>query len=392
MRVAGAGASQGTGPMKRSMAAERRGLKKARRLARRREEGERERQGLAEWAWWYEGLEGTSTEEIVATLGSLGIQTDQSRFRDLARAHGTADSVGDAWLAQSTAADHWRDYPWMAALALWPRWAPDVFSLESFARQHLPAGSFTGQDPGTPEEGKRQWEMARAVMDLVAPPSGAPRPDLLDELSDLTLVDLGEWLGTLPYSLAEFGMRDEALESGARRATVRDASSFLGDRAVIFAEAGRRDEALKQAEENLARFPDDVWVRVKAGDVHKHCGDPAMAERMYREAIALTGEADNLIDRADAVLHLVDLLRETGRDAEADALVEAEGDAIDEWAAAQDENECEDNDEEDLPITAPPPMSRAVPPGTVVRSTPKVGRNDPCPCGSGKKYKRCCGS
>ncbi len=24
------------------------------------------------------------------------------------------------------------------------------------------------------------------------------------------------------------------------------------------------------------------------------------------------------------------------------------------------------------------------------RTTPKVGRNDPCPCGSGKKYKRCC--
>ena len=27
----------------------------------------------------------------------------------------------------------------------------------------------------------------------------------------------------------------------------------------------------------------------------------------------------------------------------------------------------------------------------IVRATPKVGRNDPCPCGSGKKYKRCCG-
>jgi preprotein translocase subunit SecA len=24
------------------------------------------------------------------------------------------------------------------------------------------------------------------------------------------------------------------------------------------------------------------------------------------------------------------------------------------------------------------------------RSTAKVGRNDPCPCGSGKKYKNCC--
>jgi SEC-C motif-containing protein len=27
---------------------------------------------------------------------------------------------------------------------------------------------------------------------------------------------------------------------------------------------------------------------------------------------------------------------------------------------------------------------------TVVRASPKPGRNDPCPCGSGKKYKHCC--
>ena len=29
---------------------------------------------------------------------------------------------------------------------------------------------------------------------------------------------------------------------------------------------------------------------------------------------------------------------------------------------------------------------------TVVNTQPKVGRNDPCPCGSGKKYKKCCGA
>jgi preprotein translocase subunit SecA len=28
----------------------------------------------------------------------------------------------------------------------------------------------------------------------------------------------------------------------------------------------------------------------------------------------------------------------------------------------------------------------------VVRASEKVGRNDPCPCGSGKKYKKCCGA
>ena len=29
---------------------------------------------------------------------------------------------------------------------------------------------------------------------------------------------------------------------------------------------------------------------------------------------------------------------------------------------------------------------------TVKRDGIKVGRNDPCPCGSGKKYKKCCGA
>lgn len=28
--------------------------------------------------------------------------------------------------------------------------------------------------------------------------------------------------------------------------------------------------------------------------------------------------------------------------------------------------------------------------GTVVRDAPKVGRNEPCPCGSGRKFKHCC--
>jgi uncharacterized protein YecA (UPF0149 family) len=31
------------------------------------------------------------------------------------------------------------------------------------------------------------------------------------------------------------------------------------------------------------------------------------------------------------------------------------------------------------------------PPRPTVYEKKKVGRNEPCPCGSGKKYKRCCG-
>jgi preprotein translocase subunit SecA len=50
------------------------------------------------------------------------------------------------------------------------------------------------------------------------------------------------------------------------------------------------------------------------------------------------------------------------------------------------------------------PQQAAAPPGTdaepeapkielpIKRELPKVGRNEPCPCGSGRKYKKCCGA
>lgn len=77
--------------------------------------------------------------------------------------------------------------------------------------------------------------------------------------------------------------------------------------------------------------------------------------------------------------------------------------AIDEmsWWAAFDEEENEppgldelEDDEEDEPLLPLPhePFQKYIPPPPpqTVRLPAKVGRNDPCPCGSGKKYKKCC--
>lgn len=57
-------------------------------------------------------------------------------------------------------------------------------------------------------------------------------------------------------------------------------------------------------------------------------------------------------------------------------------------AFRESDDEYDDFDYEpdcDTPII---PMFRNEP---IVNSDPKIGRNDPCPCGSGKKYKKCCG-
>lgn len=48
------------------------------------------------------------------------------------------------------------------------------------------------------------------------------------------------------------------------------------------------------------------------------------------------------------------------------------------WAFATDDEEEEEDDEQNMPL----PFQR---------EAPKVGRNDPCPCGSGLKFKKCCG-
>ena len=55
------------------------------------------------------------------------------------------------------------------------------------------------------------------------------------------------------------------------------------------------------------------------------------------------------------------------------------GSPDDEYGEAEDEEDFEDEDEEDLPAVKP-----------FIREQERIGRNDPCPCGSGKKFKKCC--
>ena len=43
------------------------------------------------------------------------------------------------------------------------------------------------------------------------------------------------------------------------------------------------------------------------------------------------------------------------------------------------------------PPKASPESTPQAKPKQIIRASEKVGRNDPCPCGSGKKYKKCCG-
>lgn len=175
----------------------------------------------------------------------------------------------------------------------------------------------------------------------------------VDEATEYDLMGL---LVDLPFDLARAGMVDEGAELALALSFV-DPGNFLGDRAILLADAGRREEALAQVTENLKSLPFDVWVEIKAGDVYASLGEPGRAEAQYRSVL---GRSDDRYQRAGALDRLVELLSCQDRDAEARALVSAE--------EARERRNAD----------------------TVQRITPKVGRNDPCPCGSGNKYKKCC--
>ena len=174
----------------------------------------------------------------------------------------------------------------------------------------------------------------------------------------------------LALALAGQFVVDEAVRLGDAYAELweENGSLFANDVAVILAQAGRAAEALARVEQNLRRFPDDLWTRIHAGDVYRELGDPARAESAYREAAGLAIELDAPEAAAGAWERLAELLRgQPGRRAEeGDAAREAEA-----WRLARDDDEL-----------LPEEPYRAL----------KVGRNEPCPCGSGRKYKRCCGA
>jgi hypothetical protein len=59
-------------------------------------------------------------------------------------------------------------------------------------------------------------------------------------------------------------------------------------------------------------------------------------------------------------------------------------------ADADDDDSEHWDDDEDAFHHCDDPSCADHAPTTVRRGAPKVGRNDPCPCGSGRKYKKCC--
>jgi tetratricopeptide (TPR) repeat protein len=102
-------------------------------------------------------------------------------------------------------------------------------------------------------------------------------------------------------------------------------------------------------------------VIIKAGDVHDQCGHPEKAVELYEQALE---KAEDPYDKEGVYERLIPLYEKLGKDEEAERIRRME--------------------EQDRETALPWPSSV----GPLRKE--KIGRNDPCPCGSGRKYKKCC--
>src|SRR3972149_2609903 len=154
------------------------------------------------------------------------------------------------------------------------------------------------------------YERVREFYHKLLKEDGSPDIDLYNDMTWYARNDFEGFLLSIPHELSQHGLTDQAVNIGRWFAAFSSQpQSFLRDTACILPDAGRREEAIMQIEENLMRFPEDMWVIINAGDAMYSLGDKESAERYYLKAkkMAVT-RSDNMV----VLERLLDLYRELG--------------------------------------------------------------------------------
>ena len=199
---------------------------------------------------------------------------------------------------------------------------------------------------------------------------------------------LQDWIHDLAWSLNRIGCSDESFLLRASWADILDRFELLGDNLVMLSETDRIEEfeALKTAYET--EFRNEAWTHITIGHCYRNLNRQDSAERSYHRAM---DSAMDVETHCEAAEHLVRLLQSLDRMDEAEEIEDMLG-----YIVSDEETEPEspfDFDlEEELENYHRDQRNPFLPPASSTdHPAAKVGRNKPCPCGSGKKYKYCHG-
>ncbi len=352
-----------------------------------------------------------SDEALLAKLRTWNLALDRDPFRARAQRFLSAQEMAEEAYQQAepriTGMD--QDWVWIAFTCLWERWLADRPSLEMIDDQMQPGhqAKARGDAPGACRLWLATWKSIHAILD-------ARQMRSLQEFDaryPLTNF-LFNWVQDLSLALDNAGVKDPAFwqERIALLETLLDRldldenlrKNCRSDLADTYDAVGMPDRADALYHQWLHEEPRWGWCWIRWSDLSYHtvqgrAQDPARAESILKQGLAIPGvqDRDEILDR------LADLYRETGRAAEARAL-RAETQQLPRPPAAYPvqagEGSIPSRQSSRAGDRAVPwegakrfePLFRGEPPKAPARKA-IIGRNDPCPCGSGKKFKRCCG-
>ncbi len=352
--------------------------------------------------------------ELLAKLRSFGIDLDRTSLGRLCEQALSAEEITKPLLNQrsfkSKREEQEGDWIWICVVTLWQRWFPDEPSFE-----RLDDKIQTGYDLLTSVGAAaacRPWLEAWADVLRILDKTGIPSIREFDDRFRGTQ-SLFNWIQDLEDELWNAGLEDRQFltaritvcEEGLRRFPADD-ELMTENRRRALAEShyqvGETDKAEALYGEWLKADPCWGWGWIGWSDCYRFAPTPRRdlrrSEQLLREGLSMV----EVRDRPDLAERLADLYDEQGRGEEAQ---EFRRQAKRSTPAIETRLEVEPGGrvlrekttitfgDEGLPLSELSKVAATLrknpSPATVVRQ--KVGRNEPCPCGSGKKFKKCCG-
>ena len=316
--------------------------------------------------------------ELMAWLEEHGLKIDEGSFKDLAERFASADELAD-WLAEDRQLEligFDSDVFWMALAALWERWAPERPSYE-MVDLWMQSGYQHSQARDAVAASTLWLKAWRAVLKIMDDHDVQSIKDF--DLRFGGTQSLYNWVQDIGLEISCAGFDDDRLYHEGIRFCKTFEERF-GDEDALIKENMRRELAGFYANLDEMDTVDELfggWLREDPqwgwgwtgwSDCYYLVpkeGNADKGEQLLVEGLAVAGVRDEV----DMLDRLQTLYSDLGREKEArevrDRLQKIERGGV----SALTDTE----------------------PQVPVRVT-KVGRNEPCPCGSGRKYKKCCGA
>jgi tetratricopeptide (TPR) repeat protein len=310
------------------------------------------------------------------------------------------------------------DWIWLCLLELWRRWWPERVCVE-FLGDKIQEG-YDAIEQREPVRAARVWLDAWSDVLRLCDLTGIDSIERFDERFSM-YQSLFNWSGDLEDELWNAGREDPeylrariaVCEEALRRFPDADQPMVENRRRAVaesYFELGETVKAEALFEQWLEADPCWGWGWIGFADVcffaENRPKDYDRAEELLKRGYTTPG----VRNRQDIADRLVMLYREAGRDGEADALtaearrtgrsnsgvsVRRTIDLVDagDHAVVRD-TATATFEGEGFPLERMAEIVAALDaarPSIAPRRATKVARNAPCPCGSGQKYKKCCG-